>query len=168
MTSADVRDRARTRHVSLEVAARQVRYEAFTRAADDLRATHVATGHTQDDQAETVLMRVLRGTGTRGLAGVRARRGRYIRPLLECSREDLRRYLTARNEAWREDSSNDDVQIFRNRVRHELVPVIQRVAPGSIRALARLAKLSAPCTIRPPTIVRTEVMSAISSSGTCR
>lgn len=143
LTSADVRERARTRHVSLEVAARDVRYEAFARAADQFRATCVATGHTQDDQAETVLMRALRGTGTRGLSAVRARRGRYVRPLLDSTRADLRRYLARNEQEWREDSSNLEIEFFRNRVRHELLPVVRSLAPAGLRALARLAKLAA-------------------------
>ena len=143
MTAVDVRERARASHLSLEAAARDARYDVFAKAAHELRATCVATGHTLDDQAETVLMRLFRGAGTRGLSGVRARRDRYIRPLLGSTREDLRRYLENRHESWREDSTNSDVEILRNRIRHELMPSVRDMAPGAVRALARLAALAA-------------------------
>lgn len=124
---------------SLESVARRVRYAWLETAARDLGATHIATGHTLDDQAETVLLRLLRGAGGRGLSGVRAVRGMVIRPLIDCRRAALRHFLEARGEAFREDRSNDELSIPRNRVRHELLPVIERIAPGGVHALARAA-----------------------------
>jgi len=140
---ADVAARAREARQSIEAAARGARYEIFERAARELNATRVATGHTLDDQAETVLLRLLRGAGNRGLSGIRVRRGTYIRPLLECRRSDLRRYLLARDEPFREDASNFDRRIPRNRVRHDLIPVVEDLAPGGIRALGRAAEWAA-------------------------
>jgi tRNA(Ile)-lysidine synthase len=102
----------------------------------------VATGHTQDDQAETVLLRLLRGAGGRGLSGIRIRRGSIIRPLLECRRADLRRYLHDRGERFCEDSSNTDIAIARNHLRHRLLPVIEEIAPGGTSAIARAASLA--------------------------
>jgi tRNA(Ile)-lysidine synthase len=142
VVAVDVGARARERRVSVEVAAREARYAVFESAAARLNATVVATGHTMDDQAETVLLRLLRGAGTRGLSGIRVRRGLYVRPLLGCRREELRAYLDARGEAWREDATNADVAILRNRVRHELMPLVTSIAPGAVRALARLAALA--------------------------
>jgi tRNA(Ile)-lysidine synthase len=139
----DVRAEARRRHVSREAAARDLRYTSLAAAAARLGASRVATGHTLDDQAETVLLRLLRGAGSRGLSGVRVSRGPIIRPLLECRRAEVRAYLLARGEASCEDSSNDDRSIPRNRIRHELVPVIDALAPGGVRALARVAALAA-------------------------
>jgi tRNA(Ile)-lysidine synthase len=127
---------------SIEAAARDARYACFETAAVRLGATVVVTGHTADDQAETVLLRLLRGAGTRGLSGIRARRGRYARPLLECRRADLRRDLARRGEPFREDRSNLDPAIPRNRIRHSLLPVIEAIAPGGVRALSRLAGLA--------------------------
>ena len=138
----DVVALARARGVSLETAAREARYECFEKGAVALDATVVATGHTQDDQAETVLLRLLRGAGTRGLSGIRIRRGRFIRPLLETRREDLRRYLLGLGEAWCEDASNADTAIIRNRIRHELIPVLTEIAPGGVQSLGRLAALA--------------------------
>ena len=142
VTRVDVAARARTRRVSIEVAAREARYAAFDDARSRFGATIVVTGHTMDDQAETVLLRLLRGAGTRGLSGIRVRRGPFARPLLEVRRADVRAYLDARGEPWRDDRSNADVAIPRNRVRHELMPVVAAMAPGAVAALARLAALA--------------------------
>ncbi|MFI5179505.1 MAG: tRNA lysidine(34) synthetase TilS, partial [Vicinamibacterales bacterium] len=138
----DVAALARARRQSIEVAARDARYACFDEAAARWDATRVATGHTMDDQAETVLLRLLRGAGSRGVTGIRLRRGKFIRPLLECRRADLLQYLAAIGEPYREDASNRDRAIARNRIRHELVPVIERLAPGGVRALARFARLA--------------------------
>lgn len=135
----DVRGAVAESGGSLESVARRLRYAWLETAARDLGATHIATGHTLDDQAETVLLRLLRGAGGRGLSGVRAVRGMVIRPLIDCRRVALRAYLDARGEPFREDRSNDDLSIPRNRLRHELVPVIERIAPGGVDALARAA-----------------------------
>jgi tRNA(Ile)-lysidine synthase len=141
-TSVDVAALARAERRSMEAVARDVRYRFFEDAAPRLRATVVATGHTQDDQAETVLLRLLRGAGGRGLSGIRIRRGSIIRPLLECRRADLRRYLQDRGKQFCEDSSNADIAITRNHVRHRLLPVIEEIAPGGTSAIARAASLS--------------------------
>ena len=128
---------------SPESAARAARYRAFVAAASRLGATRVATAHTADDQAETVLMRLLRGAGSRGVSGIRAERGLYVRPFLACRRHTLRAWLESQGEACCEDSTNADMSIARNRVRHELLPVIEQLAPGGIVALARAATLAA-------------------------
>lgn len=143
VTRVDVRALAQASRQSIEAAARTARYVAFDAAMDRLGATTLATGHTRDDQAETVLLRLLRGAGTRGVAGIRLRRGRIIRPLLDCRRADLREWLAERGEMFREDQSNDDVSIARNRIRHELLPVIARIAPTGVEALGRFAELAA-------------------------
>src|SRR5439155_6955883 len=119
-----------------------VRYQFFSEAAARLDATAVATGHTLDDQAETVLLRLLRGTGSRGVSGIRLRRGAFIRPLLTTRRNDLRQYLIARGESFCDDSSNRSLAVPRNQVRHRLLPVIEDIAPGAIAALARFAALA--------------------------
>lgn len=132
---------------SPESAARRLRYQAFAEAASLLGATCVVTAHTMDDQVETVLLRLLRGAGLRGVSGIRARRGLVVRPMLRCRRSDVRAWLTARGESWREDQSNDDVSIARNHVRHRLLPVLEGlsrdVAPGGLAAIARFAHVAA-------------------------
>jgi tRNA(Ile)-lysidine synthase len=138
----DVRARVGRTRESLEAAARALRYDAFAAAARRLGASLVATAHTADDQAETVLLRLLRGAGARGLGGIRQRRGPYVRPLLGVRRADLVCYLERRGATFRDDASNRDVSIPRNRLRHELMPVVERLAPGAVAALARTAALA--------------------------
>jgi tRNA(Ile)-lysidine synthase len=128
---------------SPESAARRARYAAFGEAAGRLGATVVCTAHTADDQAETVLLRLLRGAGLRGVSGIRAGQPGVVRPLLDCRRADLRAFLRHRGHTWCEDASNNDVSIPRNLVRHELLPVIERVAEGGVDALARFAAYAA-------------------------
>ena len=128
--------------MSLEDAARRVRYDFLGRAAAEAGATRVAVGHTQDDQAETFLLKLMRGAGLTGLGGIYPRRGLVVRPLIDVSRSDLRAYLAARGESWMEDESNDDVENPRNRVRHVILPELDRAAGGATRpAIARAAAL---------------------------
>jgi tRNA(Ile)-lysidine synthase len=143
VSRVDARAAARAHHCSIEVAARRARYTFFRAAAAALDATRVATGHTLDDQAETVLLRLLRGAGLRGAAGIPPRRAIFIRPLIDVRRAAVRGWLTTRGEPWRDDASNADATIPRNRIRHELLPVVERIAPGGIAALARFAGLAA-------------------------
>src|SRR5882724_5841791 len=125
---------------NLEAEARRVRYAFLERAAARLGATKIATAHTLDDQAETVLLRVLHGAGRRGLGGIRPRRGRIIRPLLGCDRVQVRAFLVERGLAWRRDRSNFDFARTRTRVRLGYLPALAReFNPRLTRALARLA-----------------------------
>lgn len=140
---ADVAQLARTRHLSIEAAARLARYDWFPAAAERLGATVVATGHTADDQAETVLLRLVRGSGARGVSGIRIKRGMYVRPLLDCRRFALRAWLQERGEDWRDDASNDDAGVPRNRLRHQVMPLLEDLTPGAVTALARHAALAA-------------------------
>ena len=140
---AAVRDIARQQHRSIEDAARQARYAFFARARETVSADVVATGHTRDDQAETFLLRLIRGAGTRGLAGVLPVAGGVVRPLIDIRRDELRGYLAANAEPFRQDETNADVAIPRNRVRHELIPFIERGFSGAIvDILAREAELA--------------------------
>jgi tRNA(Ile)-lysidine synthase len=139
----DVAALARAQKRSMEDAARSARYAFFERTMSELGADVVAVAHTREDQAETFLLRLLRGAGTRGLAGIHPRAGRVVRPLLDAPREDLRAYLAARGQAFREDASNADLSIPRNRVRHELIPALRsRFSPGITDVLAREAALA--------------------------
>jgi tRNA(Ile)-lysidine synthase len=140
---ADVRARAQAEHRSLEDAAHAVRHEFFERARRQLAADVVAVGHTEDDQAETFLLRLLRGAGPQGLGGMYPRRGTIIRPLLACRRRELRDYLDAHHIAYVEDESNSDVGIVRNRVRAELLPLLEaRFNPAVVGVLADEALLA--------------------------
>src|SRR6185436_9037099 len=118
---ANVREIAGQERRSIEDAARTARHAALERARLQLGADVVALGHTRDDQAETFLLRLLRGAGPRGLGSMRPRRGHIIRPLLDCRRANLKMYLRERELPYVEDETNDDVSIPRNRVRAELL-----------------------------------------------
>jgi tRNA(Ile)-lysidine synthase len=139
----DVRARARRERRSLEDAAHHARDAFFNRARTRLDAEVVALGHTRDDQAETVLLRLVRGAGARGLAGMYPRRGAIVRPLLECRRADLRAWLAAAGIAFVEDETNRDLAIPRNRVRAELLPLLEsRFNPGVVDVRAGEAELA--------------------------
>jgi tRNA(Ile)-lysidine synthase len=126
---------------SVQAAARRARYRALRMAADACGAEWIATGHTRSDQAETVLHRLLRGSGARGLAGIPPRRGRIVRPILDRSRGEVLDYLRERHLKWREDPSNASPRFLRNRIRREVVPALEALAPGIERRLARTADL---------------------------
>jgi tRNA(Ile)-lysidine synthase len=132
-----------TRGGSLEARAREARYSVLRRHAARLGADRVALGHTADDQAETVLMRLIEGAGPRGLAGIPPVRGPYIRPLIEMRRAEIVAELTRAGLAWREDPSNRDTRFLRNRIRHELLPLLASTYnPAIVPALARAAALT--------------------------
>jgi tRNA(Ile)-lysidine synthase len=120
-----------------EAAARRLRYDLFRAVLAEGSASKIATAHTRDDQAETVLLRVLRGAGTRGTAGIhpvlKIENGAIIRPMLETSRSEVEAYLKSIGQDWREDSTNADVAYSRNRVRHELLPLLERNYNPNIR-----------------------------------
>ena len=139
---ADVAAEARAAGRSLEDAGRRARYRFLHRAAERLQAEVIAVGHSQDDQAETYLLRLLRGAGARGLAGIRPRTGIVVRPLLDISRAELRQYAAEHQLAFREDASNHDTRIPRNRIRRELLPYLERFTPAIVPLLARQAALA--------------------------
>jgi tRNA(Ile)-lysidine synthase len=126
-----------------EGAARAARYAALWPAVDDLGRRWLATGHTLDDQAETVLLQLLRGTGPDGLAGMAVRSGRLLRPVLAARRAETRACCAAVGLDWREDPTNAEDGPLRNRVRHRLLPLLEELRPGATRALARTAALAA-------------------------
>jgi len=139
----DVAARARRERRSIEDAARAARHEFLEHARLTTGADVVALGHTRDDQAETVLMRLTRGAGPRGLAGMHPRNGSLVRPLLGCRREALRAWLAERRLPFVDDETNADVSIPRNRVRAELLPLLEaRFNPGIVEVLADQAEIA--------------------------
>ncbi|HMC64214.1 MAG TPA: tRNA lysidine(34) synthetase TilS [Gemmataceae bacterium] len=137
---------AREQRQNLEDTARRLRYDWLARVAQETGARWVATGHTADDQAETVLHRLLRGTGLRGLRGIAERRPlmpgvELIRPLLRVSRQDVLDYLEGEGQAYRIDRSNADLSFTRNRIRQELLPFLAaKYSPAIGSLLCRLAE----------------------------
>jgi tRNA(Ile)-lysidine synthase len=139
----DVSALAIREHRSVEDAGRTARHAFFERVRAAFAADVVALGHTRDDQAETVLLRLMRGAGPRGLAGMHPKNGHIIRPLLGCRRQELREWLAERTLPFVEDETNQDVSIPRNRVRAELLPLLAaRFNPGIVDVLADQAELS--------------------------
>lgn len=130
---------AEVRAVSVELAAREARYKYLTRLREDLRAKIVAIGHNQNDQAETVLMRLIRGSGTHGLAAMRPITGNYVRPLLMFDREEITSYCRVVGVTWCDDETNSMLDADRNRVRHKIIPELQKLRSGVTGVLARSA-----------------------------
>jgi tRNA(Ile)-lysidine synthase len=144
---ADVRAAAREARTSLEDGARRVRYAFLRRVALRRDAGRIAVAHNRNDQAETVLFRLFRGAGTRGLAAMRPRVRGAIRPLLDTPRMEIERFLADEGAVagigFRVDPTNADVKIPRNRIRHELLPYLARhFGPGVVDVLARQATLA--------------------------
>lgn len=138
----DVASYAEAQGVSVEDAGRRLRYDFLTRSATGARADRIAVGHTLDDQAETFLLKLMRGAGLTGLAGIYPRRGAVVRPLLDVRDADLQAYLLSRGESWIEDETNVDVANPRNRVRHRVLPELDLAAGGATQpAIARAAAL---------------------------
>ena len=151
-SSMDVRAYAAEHKLNLETAGRETRYRFFESFLERQELNAVATGHTMDDQAETVLMRILRGAGTKGLGGIYPKKvvascrtavASVVRPLLGTRRAEVREYLQNIHQSWREDATNLDLQYTRNRIRHGLIPLIEtRFQPTTAAALAQLAEVA--------------------------
>ncbi len=163
--SGNVSSFAAEQHLSIEAAARKLRYDYFRILLQEARLDRITTAHTLDDQAETVLLRIVRGAGTRGLAGIypqisvsgsqfsdsaqpsavshQENPASIIRPLLVTRRRELEAYLKAAEQDWREDSSNRDLRYARNRVRHGILPRLERELNPAVReALAETAEIA--------------------------
>ena len=143
--SADVPAYSRTKKLSLESAARVLRHRWFAELVRNGHTDKLATAHTLDDQAETVLMRILRGSGVRGLSGIAVEHTEkhLVRPLLRVTRKEIEEYLSSMKQRWRIDSSNQDLSHTRNRIRHTLLPLLERDFNPAIRqTLADLAEVA--------------------------
>jgi tRNA(Ile)-lysidine synthase len=142
-TREDVAAEAARHGWNLEDAGRRLRYTFFERVCAEGQATRIAVAHTAQDQAETVLAHLIRGTGPAGLAGIYPTVGCVIRPLLGIARQDLRDYLRAKKQAWREDATNRDTRRLRACIREQLLPVLERdFTPAIVAHLGELARLS--------------------------
>ena len=126
----DTKTYAELHKVSIEMAARQLRYHYFLQLSEDIGATAVCVAHHQDDAIETLLMNLLRGTGIHGLTGIRARNGLVVRPLLAVSRADILNYLTECGQAYVTDSTNLVPDVLRNKIRLQLLPLMESMNPA--------------------------------------
>ncbi len=125
---------------NLEAAARQMRYDWLEHITPP--GTWIATAHTANDQAETILHRLLRGTGLQGLRGIAATRGRILRPMLTVRRSQVLEYLQQLGQGYRTDSTNADTRLTRNRIRAELLPMLESFSPEIVASLGRIAEQS--------------------------
>lgn len=139
--TCDVRAWAREQGASMEDAARTLRYRFLEETADRVGAQRIATAHHVQDNAETVLLHLLRGTGLRGLGGIAPVRGRVVRPFLETDRRDIDAYVEENNIPYVEDESNADITFARNRLRIEVIPLLEKLAPGSTARIAGAAAI---------------------------
>lgn len=140
--SIDVASYAQTQRLSVEDAARRLRYDFLHRVAESASADRIAVGHTRDDQAETFLLKLIRGAGLTGLSGIYPRRDKVVRPLLDVGRADLRHYLESRGQGWVDDETNEDLSNPRNRIRHKVLPELDLAGNSSSSpAIARAAAI---------------------------
>jgi len=139
----DVTAKAKRDKANLEDTARRARYEFFAELAEKEHLNKIAVAHTADDQAETVLAHILRGTGLAGLGGIHPEVGHVVRPLLEVRRAEVRAYLRSKKQTWREDATNRDTTKMRARIRKKLVPLLEKqFQPAVVEHLTTLAELA--------------------------
>ena len=140
---ANVASKAKREKLNVEDAARRARYEFFASLVKQGKITHVATAHTADDQAETVLAHMLRGSGLAGIGGIHVATGDVVRPLLGIRRAALRAYLREKKQSWREDATNRDTTKLRARIRTKLIPLLEKqFQPATVEHLAALAEFA--------------------------
>ena len=142
--SIDVQKMANNNKIGVEEAGRKARYDFFDEILEKANAQKIAIAHNKNDKVETVLMHILRGSGINGLKGIEAKRGKYIRPLIECERNEIEEYCSKKNLQPRIDKTNFENEYTRNKVRNLLIPYIQKeFNPNLIQTIDRLSNLVA-------------------------
>ncbi len=131
----DTEDVAAEEGISIQMAARKLRYEWFEEISSLHGINHIASAHNMNDTVETVLINLSRGTGIKGLTGIPARNGKFIRPLLNVSRRDILIYVDEKQLKFREDSSNASKKYHRNKIRHDVIPVMEEVNPSFVKTM---------------------------------
>ena len=136
----DTREYAELHKVSVEMAARELRYKWFEQLREDIGAAGVCVAHHRDDSVETVILNMVRGTGVHGLTGIRPRNGRIIRPLLCVSRVEIEVFLAKRGQEYVTDSTNLEDEATRNKVRHRIIPELQQLNAKALENIQRMAE----------------------------
>lgn len=139
--SINVKDFAKKEKISIQEAARILRYAALDQISININAPKIAVAHNADDQAETVIMRLLRGAGPAGLSGIPPVRKKIIRPLIEIERTEIERFLAEKNISYIIDPSNESTKYLRNKIRKTLMPVIKTISPEAIKIISRTADI---------------------------
>lgn len=135
----DTKEFAELRGISIEMAARELRYRWFTQLAHDTGAEGVCIAHHSDDQVETILLNMLRGTGLKGLLGMQRRNGIFLRPLLGVSRKEILEYLDRIGQDYVTDSTNLEDDVQRNKLRLDVIPMLEKVTPAAKQNILRMA-----------------------------
>jgi len=135
----DTKEFAQLRGISIEMAARELRYRWFTQLAQDTGAEGVCIAHHSDDQVETILLNMLRGTGLKGLLGMKRKNGIFLRPLLGVSRNEILQYLDAIGQDYVTDSTNLEDDVQRNKLRLDVIPLLEKVTPAAKQNILRMA-----------------------------
>ncbi len=136
----DTKTYADLHHVSIEMAARELRYRWFEQLRQDIGAAAICVAHHQNDSVETILMNIIRGTGLRGLTGIQARNGYVLRPLLCVSRDEIERFLAERGQSYVTDSSNLTEDYMRNKIRLQVLPLLQTLNPAVLNHILQTAE----------------------------
>jgi tRNA(Ile)-lysidine synthase len=139
--SVDVREFAKQEKINLQEAARILRYGALDQISLNIKADKIVIAHNSDDQAETLIMRLLRGSGPAGLCGIPPVRKKIIRPLIEIERVEIEEYLNKRNIQYIKDPSNESLKYLRNKIRHTLMPVIKSISPQATKIISKTADI---------------------------
>lgn len=139
--SIDVREFSKTEKISIQEAARILRYGALDHISINIKAHKIAVAHNADDQAETVIMRLLRGAGPAGLSGIPPVRKKIIRPLIEVERAEIEKFLSEKNISYIIDPSNESLKYLRNRIRKTLMPAIKSISPQAIKIISKTAEI---------------------------
>ncbi len=127
---------AKQQRISIEMAARELRYDYFEKLRTEIGASDIVVAHHQDDNVETLLLNLVRGSGLKGLCGMQSRNGFVVRPLLDVTRKEIEDFLKSESCDFRVDSTNDDTAFKRNKIRHELLPLLRELNPSVDRTLA--------------------------------
>jgi len=131
----DVDERMREEGISLQMAARELRYEWFEELLTEHGCDYLATAHNKNDSVETFIMNLMRGTGIKGLTGIAPGKGKLLRPLLFASREDIIAYRNERDIEFREDTSNMETKYRRNKIRHDIIPIMEQINPAFLETM---------------------------------
>lgn len=128
---------AKNKGISTQIAARELRYEWFQKLVKEHQFGYILTAHHADDNLETFLINLIRGSGLEGFTGIPKKNGNIIRPLLAFSREEIQKYATRNNIDWREDASNASIKYTRNKIRHQVIPVLKEINPSLLETFAK-------------------------------
>jgi len=136
----DTKEYAAAHKISIELAARQLRYEYFEQLRKEIKADFIAVAHHKDDQVETIIHNLVRGTGVKGLCGMQMQNGYIIRPLLDITRKEIEEKLAERGESYVTDSTNLEDDATRNKIRHHIIPLLKELNPKAVENISRMAK----------------------------